>query len=68
MCLKKIGSLINSLREKNSHENYNEKKYYIRYIALFFVFVAEQLFLVIRGPPVDSQGGAGRGQEYFWNK
>ena len=24
---KKIGGLINSLREKNSHENYNVKKY-----------------------------------------
>ena len=27
MFFKKDGSLMNSLREKNSHENYNEKKY-----------------------------------------
>ena len=28
MFKKKIGSLINSLREKNNHENYNVKKVY----------------------------------------
>ena len=28
MFLKKFGSLINSMRERNSHENYNVKKVY----------------------------------------